>query len=368
MRKPTSILYVRPNQGGVRIYSDLMLRPLNQSAELDVESLLVEERTSLGIMQGLLLGLRLAWSRQDALYIELGAHGTRTAWAMLVVGALGKKYFLTVHDGAIVVETMFPFTVLRSLPKPICSVANRLSRLADAMFRRRLLNRVIDQASAVFSLAPAQVVFGRRAKYLPPPSYVKQQHTYVQPMTPVVGFVGFWGGAKGIETLTRALAYLHDEGLTCRAIIGGSTGDIGDSYSRAIRKSASQLSLDAEFPGFIPDDRMESFVGGLSVLVIPYLREHPASSSGVAVWGLSLGVPVVASDIPALRRQLGNSAVYFEPGNSMELAAALRSVLNDREVAVKRARDGQARFHHEHSDEAIGRLVAEYITDSMAAP
>ena len=36
MAKPTSILYVRPSRGGVRIYSDLMLRPLNQASGLRV--------------------------------------------------------------------------------------------------------------------------------------------------------------------------------------------------------------------------------------------------------------------------------------------------------------------------------------------
>ena len=363
---PTSVLYVRPARGGVRIYSDLMLRPLSRSEDLAVDSLLIEERTSWAVTRGLLLGLRLARTRHDALYVELGAHGTRTAWAVLVAGALGKRYLLTVHDGAIVVETMFPFTVLRGLPKPICSVMNRLSRLVDAVFRRRLLNRLVAGASALFSLAPGQVVSGRPARHLPPPSYVKQPRAYAAPTTPVVGFLGFWGGAKGIETLIQALAYLRDEGLPCRAIIGGSTGDTGDTYSRAIRGLAARSGIDAEFPGFLPDDRMESFVSGLSALVIPYLREHPASSSGVAVWGLSLGVPVVASDVPALRRQLSDSAAYFEPGDAKELAVALRSVLHDQEAAVTRAREGQARFYREHDDEVIGRLLAGYVTDSVA--
>jgi glycosyltransferase involved in cell wall biosynthesis len=359
-------LYVRPDRGGVRVYSDLMLGPLTQVEGLDVESVLVKERTPWGIVRGVGLGLRLARSRHDALYVELGAHGTRAAWAVLVAGALGKKYVLTVHDGAIVVETMFPFIVLRSLPKPICSVANRLSRLADAMFKRALVNRVVGRASSVFSLATDQVVSGRRTRHLPPPSYVRCQHTYVPPATPVVGFVGFWGGAKGIETLTRALTHLHEDGFTCRAVIGGSTGDVEDVYSRAIRRSAAESGVNVEFPGFIPDDRLEPFVSGLSALVIPYLREHPASSSGVAVWGLSLGVPVVASDTPALRRQLGEAAIYFEPGNATELAAALRCVLSDPEAATERARNGQEEFFRRHSDRAVSRLLAEYLADGIA--
>ncbi|WP_191844564.1 glycosyltransferase family 4 protein [Catellatospora chokoriensis] len=350
----------------MRIYSDLMLSRLKVDEQLEVESLLVQEGRAFGVLSGMFLGLRLARKKKDLLYIELGAHGTRMAWAALVAGALRRKYVLTVHDGAIGVETMFPFTVLRRLPKPICSVFNRLSRLADAMLRRRLLTQVTGRATVVFSLAPAQVVFGRETKHLPPPSYVDHQRTYVEPDSPVVGFVGFWGRAKGIETLTHALAQLRDEGSSYRAVIGGSTGDIEDSYSTSIRKSAAELGIDVRFPGFIADDHMESFIGGLSVLVIPYLGDHPASSSGVAVWGLALGVPVVASDTPTLRRQLGDNALYFKPGDAEELARALRSVLVDREAAVSRAREGQSRFHREHGAEAIATLASGYIAEALA--
>jgi glycosyltransferase involved in cell wall biosynthesis len=278
-----------------------------------------------------------------------------------VAQAAGKRTLLTVHDAAIIVETLFPFTVTRRLPKPLCSIANRMSRLSDALFKRSLLNTLVRRASVVFSLAPGEVVFGRQTTYLPPPSYVERPRPYVPPATPVIGFVGFWGGAKGIETLIRALAILQDEGQKLRAVIGGSTGDPDDSYSRSVRGLAAELGVDAEFPGFIPDDQVESVFASLSAVVIPYLRDHPASSSGVAVWGLSLGVPIVASDIPALRRQLGDAAAYVDPGDAGALAAALRTVLGDHATAVRRAHDAQTRFYQEHSNDAISQLVAGHL-------
>jgi glycosyltransferase involved in cell wall biosynthesis len=58
---------------------------------------------------------------------------------------------------------------------------------------------------------------------------------------------------------------------------------------------------------------------------------------GAVIEAMALGLPIVCSDIPALREvvQEGQNALLFPPGHHRELAKALASLLDDREKAAR---------------------------------
>ena len=84
---------------------------------------------------------------------------------------------------------------------------------------------------------------------------------------------------------------------------------------------------------------------------------------------MALGLPTVASDIPAVREVVddGVSADLVPPGDSQALAVALAEILSDpdrRRAYGERARETfQQRFR---ADDAIARLID--LLDAVARP
>ena len=63
----------------------------------------------------------------------------------------------------------------------------------------------------------------------------------------------------------------------------------------------------------------------------------------VAVEGLAVGVPVVASDVPALREVIGEAGLLVVPGDVVGLRAAIERVLDDSALAQRLSEAGPIR-------------------------
>jgi glycosyltransferase involved in cell wall biosynthesis len=75
-----------------------------------------------------------------------------------------------------------------------------------------------------------------------------------------------------------------------------------------------------------------------------------------AFQALACGVPLVSADTPAARELLDDeSAVLVPPGDPEALAAALRRLAGDRELAARLAAAGHAAYRERASEEALGR-------------
>jgi glycosyltransferase involved in cell wall biosynthesis len=78
--------------------------------------------------------------------------------------------------------------------------------------------------------------------------------------------------------------------------------------------------------GFLDDADLRSVVAGAAVLVLPSRVE----GFGLPVLeAMASGVPVVCSDVPALREVSGGLATLVAPGDPVALAAALDSAVHD---------------------------------------
>jgi glycosyltransferase involved in cell wall biosynthesis len=93
----------------------------------------------------------------------------------------------------------------------------------------------------------------------------------------------------------------------------------GDS---AVLDDPSGLTLVEE-----PDwsDRI-AILGGATAFVSPALAAGPAS---VLLDALALGLPIVATDLPAVSELTDDAAVLVPPGDPEALADAVRSLLDD---------------------------------------
>jgi len=156
---------------------------------------------------------------------------------------------------------------------------------------------------------------------------------------PVVGYAGHLYPWKGIEVLLGALTLLPGvRGL----IVGGHPGELDLDRLRSLAASQG-LSDRVTFTGMVDPPRVRDLLADADVLVLPNTATRISSSytSPLKLFEyMAAARPIVASDLPAIREVLRNreNARLVPPGDQTALAAAIREVLNDREMAERLAR------------------------------
>ncbi|QGU08467.1 GDP-mannose-dependent alpha-(1-6)-phosphatidylinositol monomannoside mannosyltransferase [Corynebacterium occultum] len=133
---------------------------------------------------------------------------------------------------------------------------------------------------------------------------------------------------EGLDTLIRALEYLP-EGT--RVLI------VGEGTARPeLEKLAKMLGVEDRvlFPGRKPQQEIWKWYASLDVFVVPR-KDTPVCRTVTPLKPLmaqALGVPVVASDLPALREVTGGLAEYTQAENPEALARAISRVGSAPEV------------------------------------
>ena len=145
---------------------------------------------------------------------------------------------------------------------------------------------------------------------------------------------GFWVGSvtavvdyEGLDDLLRACAILKDSGRPVHVAV------VGDGVSLpALRSLVHDLNIEdfVVFPGRVPPREARDWYQALDVFVVPR-KDTAVTRSVTPIKGLqamALGIPIVASDLPALNEVTGEEAFPFavEPGNPEHLAEALEAL------------------------------------------
>ncbi len=124
---------------------------------------------------------------------------------------------------------------------------------------------------------------------------------------------------KAIEKL--GASRIDDISFIMAGEVWESTSEL-DSLAQQLIRSSSLRVIDR----YLPDEEFESLLAACDLVVLPYLE---SAQSAIAAYAMSLGKPLLASGLPGLRDQLAEyeGATFFEPGNSTELAIAIREFL-----------------------------------------
>jgi glycogen synthase len=134
---------------------------------------------------------------------------------------------------------------------------------------------------------------------------------------------------KGVDVLLEAMALLRQEPVTLE-IIG--TGELEET----LRERARALGVHrrVHFKGYVAQDELGAHYRRADAFVLPSLAE---SFGMVLLEAMSCGLPVVASRTGGIPETVtdGENGLLVPAGDPRELAAALRRLVNDRELRLE---------------------------------
>ena len=177
----------------------------------------------------------------------------------------------------------------------------------------------------------------------------------------VLATVGRQEFQKGQWHLLEATASLIQQDPSLRLVIAGRRGNASNRLEEVIRTSS--LNGEVRFLGH-RDDAPE-VLAAADVFVFPSLYE---GLGGALIEAMALGLPIVASDLPAIREvvEADRNALLVPPGSSPALAAAVGALISDPERRRTMGERGrqifQERFTLERSTSSMLELFAAVAT------
>jgi glycosyltransferase involved in cell wall biosynthesis len=183
---------------------------------------------------------------------------------------------------------------------------------------------------------------------------------------PYVLSVGTHEPRKNLAGLLEAWRLLP-EALRGRhlLVLAGATGWAGAASDEPLAGAVERLGLGAEvrLPGPVDDRLLPALYTGASAFVYPSLGEGFGLPPLEA---MACGVPVVASDRPAIPEAVGSAAELCDPESPERLAAAIARVLGDPERAAALRAAGRERARR-FSWRATAEALRAAWRDAVAA-
>ena len=168
---------------------------------------------------------------------------------------------------------------------------------------------------------------------------------------PTIFFCGRYEPRKGLEVLLEAMRHLPRSVKLWIASDGVGIDDLRNTYSDDARIS---------WLGRITEEDKLDRLAACSVFCAPSLRGE--SFGIVLLEAMAAGAPLVASDIDGYRNVAlhDRNALLVPPGNALELAGALRTMIEDRDVRDRLVRGGYERTETFSMTSLAHRYIAIY--------
>jgi glycosyltransferase involved in cell wall biosynthesis len=185
---------------------------------------------------------------------------------------------------------------------------------------------------------------------------------------PSVYYVGQLYPWKGAGLVVDVVARVPEARVV---IVGGQTNwtrDDPDIAALANRARELGVADRVELRGHVPYDRVPSALAAASVALLP-LPDEPVArlfTSPLKLFDyMAAGVPVVASDLPALREVLrhGENALLVRPDDPEAFAAAVRRLLADPALAARLGRQARADVEG-YSWDARAHALLKFLGDA----
>jgi glycosyltransferase involved in cell wall biosynthesis len=175
---------------------------------------------------------------------------------------------------------------------------------------------------------------------IPNPSFLATGSRKKESAMRCIGSASNLEAAKGVDTLLRAWHVLRKKG-NCPDlwIAGGKPQTVRYWQEVAINEG---VASSVKFLGQLTTEKqMEQFYENVDVILMPSRSEaFPLQ----AVEAMSRGIPLVASGIPVLREVIGEAGLFFEVGDSEQLAQCVEHLLLEPELRQQLSSIGYNRW------------------------
>ncbi|MBU0777750.1 glycosyltransferase [Patescibacteria group bacterium] len=180
----------------------------------------------------------------------------------------------------------------------------------------------------------------------------------IDPRIPTVGYCGFIGAAKGLETLIEAVSKIPKSALL---IGGGWHTEPGTAYIAGLNQMTQRLLPHrCKWLGFVPDDELPMAYGGMSLVIYPSIY---ATESGALLMALSHGKATIASRIGPFRSKEKEGALITFRGVK-DLTRKIKKVLKDDELRGK-LEEGARKYAFENRWERIAERHIELYSELL---
>jgi glycosyltransferase involved in cell wall biosynthesis len=266
-----------------------------------------------------------------------------------IYGGLDGEDILPMLDGLCVPSIVVLHTVLLDATRHQREVLEAIVAKTDAVVTMTATGR--DRLAAGYDVDMRKVsVIAHGAPSMP--AATARTAAAFRSGRPIVLTWGLLGPGKGIEWGIDAMAQLRDLGASY--VVAGQTHPKvalreGEAYRIALQERARVLGLGptVTFDGRYRDpEALAALVQSADIVLLPYDSVDQVTS-GVLIEAVAAGKPVVATRFPHAVELLGDSAGILVTHRSPDdIAAALRTLLTQRELAARMARAAAAKAPH----------------------
>jgi glycosyltransferase involved in cell wall biosynthesis len=263
---------------------------------------------------------------------------------------------VTVHDLAFIVRPESAPAALRRylsavVPRQIEGAA-RVVAVSEAT-RRDLIERLGADPARI-----ALVPNGVEDRFFAPSPLAEATRARLGVPADYLLTVGTLEPRKNHQQLFRAIELL-DGRAELPLVVAGRPGWDFEPILRAaepLRRRGRIILLD-----YVPDAELPGLYAGAAAVVYPSWYEGFGLP---VVEALAAGVPVVASDVPALVEVAGNSAILVDPGRPEAIAEAIERSLGPEQrsdAECERRRRQARRYSWDASGEILARVFADVV-------
>jgi glycosyltransferase involved in cell wall biosynthesis len=195
-----------------------------------------------------------------------------------------------------------------------------------------------DEIAGLTGAAPERLAaISNGVEFPPSPDIAPLERLGVR--RPYILYAGSYEPRKNLRRALTAYARLAAEGVDRQlvAVVEATSG-----HAAAVRAHAATLGLDdrVRFVHTVAPDDLRALYTHADLLFFPSLAE---GFGFPPLQAAACGVPVVASDIKALRETMGDAARYADPRSEASLVEALRMVLTDEKLRARMTAAGLSR-------------------------
>lgn len=355
------------------------LLPHYQSSGVDISLVCLEPRRVGVEAEARLLGT-------DLVYLSGGRAGWISSFRRLIAQRRPDLVHTTLFDAHLVgrigamgtrvpvlsslVST--PYVASRRRDRNLNQAAFRLVKVLDGWTARHLTSRfhaishtVRDAYVDSLGIPPERITVverGRDPRRLGQRDEARRQRVRqalgIDPAAPLLINVGRHEYPKGQTVLLRAMAILRERCAEAVLLIAGREGHMTGDLERLHQEL--RLGDRVRFLGHRTD--VPDLLAASDIFVFPSLYE---GLGGAVLEAMALQLPIVASDIPAMREVVGSAGcgLLVEPEDPAALATAITRLVADTNMRRTLGARGARRFRERYAIDRCARRMVDLYRD-----